>query len=229
MALEHFGTISANKRAIASKGSMKKARQNGEILAVLYGKKEGHNNHSNGHSNNKNGNILLSVHENTFSKIIADQSVMMRIFSLKIDNKAHSVIIKSIQCHPVTGRPIHIDFLEVDKESTVKCFIPIYAVNQEECEQIKRGGIIVMLNNVALIAGPVAKIPEAVKIDVAHLQIGNIVFGKDYKLPDGCKFQRSNLPLVKMIGKRSPKEEAKTEDKTNTASPPPPATEGKGK
>ena len=223
MTLEHFGVISAKKRALSSKGSIKKARKEGEILAVLYGKISG-----------QTENILLFVQSISFEKIIQDPSIMTRVFSLKIENdKNHLVIIKDIQYHPVTGRAIHIDFLEVNDKSIVNCIVPIRAVNQERCEQIKRGGVVVMLHYNIHVVGSPKKMPNSIDIDIQDLKIGDIIFTRNYQLPEGCKFIKDNIPLLKLTGKRiaqnTPTAEATSTPASTTTEATKPVNESKGK
>ncbi len=192
MTLEHCGTILAKKRSLSSKGYLNNARKNGEIPAILYGKIDG-----------LDENIPLILHFNSVEKILKDPSVLTKPFALKIDEgKSHSVYIKEIQFHPVKSSPIHVDFIEVGKKSVVSCIVPIRVVNTERCEQIKRGGVIVMLNYNIRVLGGASEMVKTIDIDAENLKIGDIIFTGDCSLPKGCSFEKSNIPLLKMTGKR---------------------------
>jgi large subunit ribosomal protein L25 len=208
MTLEHFGTITAKKRAVLNKNSLKLARKNGEIPTILYGKISGNSE-----------NIQLFINAPHIEKIIQDPSIMTRVFALKIDEKNHLVLIKDIQYHPVTNHPIHLDFIEVNAKSIAECIVPIRAVNQERCEQIKRGGVIFMLSYNIRVRGLVKKMPNSIDVDVENLKIGDIIFAKNYSLPEGCAFAK-NIPLLKMTGKRVVDAPKKDESATNNATNP---------
>lgn len=50
------------------------------------------------------------------------------VFTLSVEKKSYSVLIQELQKHPVTGKPLHIDFLTVDMKATVHIQIPVKLV-----------------------------------------------------------------------------------------------------
>lgn len=47
------------------------------------------------------------------------------VFTLAVEKKSYSVLIQELQKHPVTGKPLHIDFLTVDMKAEVHVKIPV--------------------------------------------------------------------------------------------------------
>ena len=85
-------------------------RESGAIPAVIYGKDV------------PSTCVMISISDftRTFREVGRNH-----VFTLKVGKDAHPVLIHELQKHPVTGKPLHIDFLTVDMKAVIHVQIPI--------------------------------------------------------------------------------------------------------
>ena len=92
------------------KETAKETRLSGVIPAVVYGKDV------------PSTSIAVGVSE--FTKIFREVG-KNHVIELKVEKKTYSVLVQELQRHPVTGKPLHIDFITIDMKAKVHIQIPI--------------------------------------------------------------------------------------------------------
>ncbi|MFT7086194.1 MAG: large subunit ribosomal protein L25, partial [Vicingaceae bacterium] len=97
-----------SRSEVRKKSALNALRKEGRIPAVLYGGKD---------------NVNFHVGEIAFSKLITTHEVFF--IELNFGDKTTKVVISDVQFHPVTDRPIHIDFMEVFEDKMVTIGVPI--------------------------------------------------------------------------------------------------------
>ena len=80
---------------------------------------------------------------------------------------------KDVQFHPVTDRPLHVDFLRISEHATVTVAVPINFVDEEKSKGLKRGGVLNTVRHELELVCDAAEIPEEIEISLAGLDIGN--------------------------------------------------------
>ena len=93
---------------VRKKSALANLRKEEKIPATLYGGKE---------------NINFHVNEVTFSKLLAKSEVFM--VNLNLGDKQVKTVVREVQFHPVTDRPIHIDFMEVFDDKPITIGVPV--------------------------------------------------------------------------------------------------------
>jgi large subunit ribosomal protein L25 len=108
------------------------------------------------------------------------------IVTLKVGDKKYSVLIHALDVHPVTGVPMHADFLVVPMDKVLEVSVPLVFVG--EMPAAKLGATLLKVLHEVNIAALPADLPHDIKVDVsslaevhAHITIG------DLKLPKGVK------------------------------------------
>ena len=110
---------------------------------------------------------------------------LSHVIELEHKGERQQVIPRDIQFHPVTDRPVHFDLFRVEDGTVVKLAVPVKFKNQDTSVGIKRGGMLnVRRHEVELMALPKA-IPEFIEVDLANVQIGDVVKISSVKLPAG--------------------------------------------
>ena len=81
---------------------------------------------------------------------------------------------------------MHADFFRVEANKAIKVSIPLHFINEETCVGVKLGGgrIQHTVNEVEVLALP-ADLPEFIEVDMAEVQVGEIIHLSDLKLPEG--------------------------------------------
>lgn len=131
------------------------------------------------------------------------------IFSLKSDNSKLNkiaVILRHIQVHPVTRRPIHVDFYAPDMTKPVRVSVELRLEGKPI--GLSEGGVLEhMLRDVEIDVLP-ADIPEFLTIDVGDMGLGDALHVSDLKVPQGVKVV--SLPTLTIATVAVPKEEVLT-------------------
>ncbi|MGC9066353.1 MAG: 50S ribosomal protein L25 [Candidatus Ratteibacteria bacterium] len=165
----------AKTRNSAGKSASRTLRRTGFVPGILYGAGE--------------ENKLLAVDkksaENTL-RHVTSHSVMA---NLEIEHDGEKdilkTIVKEVQTNPITGEILHIDFYHIGKNQPVHLSVPIRLVG--ECPGIKEGGIMEHDLREIEVEGLPDALPEAIELDVSNLKIGESIYVRDIKFPEGIK------------------------------------------
>ncbi len=174
--------LSGNKRAERGTSNAKSLRKEEKIPCVIYGGKE---------------NIHFTVNEIKFEKIVSSPEVYF--VDLDIDGTAIKAIIQSVQYHPVTDRPIHVDFLEVTDKKAVTIKLPVVLTGASK--GVLNGGKLRMVTRKLKVSGLPSALPENVEIDITELKIGDSIKVEEINV-DGLTFLDASNAVVVAV-KRS--------------------------
>ena len=166
-------TLPAEQRERAGKGASRALRRDGRVPAVIYGDKK----------------TPLSVHvdEKSLAKMLSTGHFMNSVIMIDSGGKKHRTLPKDVQFHPVSSRPIHVDFLRIGEHSTVTVGVPVRFDNEEASPGLKRGGVLNIVRHDLELTCDAAEIPEEIHIDLTGLEIGDSVHISQVKLPKGAK------------------------------------------
>jgi large subunit ribosomal protein L25 len=94
---------------------------------------------------------------------------------------------KDVQFHPVTDRPLHVDFLRISEHSKVHVSVPIRFVDEDGSKGLKRGGVLNAVRHELELVCDAAEIPEEIEISLAGLDIGDSLHISAVTLPKGSE------------------------------------------
>ncbi len=166
-------TLPAEQRERAGKGASRALRRDGRVPAVIYGDKK----------------TPLSVHvdEKTLAKMLSTGHFMNTVVMIDAGGKTHRTLPKDVQFHPVSSRPIHVDFLRIGEHSQLTVAIPVRFDDEEESPGIKRGGVLNVVRHELELICDASSIPDEVHVSLAGLDIGDSIHISNVKLPEGTK------------------------------------------
>ncbi|HET9336995.1 MAG TPA: 50S ribosomal protein L25/general stress protein Ctc [Sphingomicrobium sp.] len=166
-------TLPALARDRAGKGASRALRREGRVPAVVYGEKK----------------EPLSVHveEKLLVKMLNTGHFMNSVVMVELDGKANRTLPKAVDFHPVTSRPIHVDFLRIGEHAQVTVAIPVRFDNEEASPGLKRGGVLNIVQHELELICDAAHIPDEIHIPLDGLEIGDSIHISDVKLPEGTK------------------------------------------
>lgn len=128
------------------------------------------------------------------------------IFTLKSDDSKIgnlAVILRDVQVHPVTRRPLHVDFYAPDMTKVVRVSVELKLEGKPA--GIADGGMLEhMLRELEIEVLP-TDIPEQIVADVSGLGLGDALHVSDLKLDKGIKIL--SLPTLTIATVAIPKEE----------------------
>jgi large subunit ribosomal protein L25 len=168
-------TINAKSREDTGKGASRRLRRlTGEVPAILYGGK-------------KDAEKISLLHKD-ITKALENDAVYSSIISLSIDGKAEDTIIKDIQRHPAKQIILHMDFLRVSKTTKLQTRVPLNFINEDICVGVKLGGGLIAHTMTDIEVSCLPKdLPESIDVDMAEVDVGQIVHLSDLTLPDGVE------------------------------------------
>jgi len=95
--------------------------------------------------------------------------------------------MREVQKDHITGRILHIDFLQLVKGHKLTVNVPVELKGRDECKGVKLGGVIdLLLREVAVEVIP-SRIPDSFHVDVSSLGLGAQFHVKDLALPEGVE------------------------------------------
>jgi len=169
--METTATLSAETREQTGKGAARQLRMRGQVPAIYYGP---------GHEPTG-----LSVQPKELIAALSTAQGRNALLTLKIGGKDELAMVQDLQIHPVTRRPVHVDFYRVDPERKIERVVPF--VTEGRAKGVVAGGeLIVIYRELPLRAKP-GQFPARVSVDVTHLEIGDHVKVKDLSLPQGVE------------------------------------------
>ncbi|MGQ0559014.1 MAG: 50S ribosomal protein L25/general stress protein Ctc [Sphingosinicella sp.] len=166
-------TLSAEPRDRAGKGASRALRNSGRVPAILYGEKQPPQ--------------AVHVEERALVRILNSGHFMNSIVMVEVDGEQNRTLPKDVQFHPVTDRPVHVDFLRIAEHAKVTVGVPIRFVNDEGSPGLKRGGVLNAVRHELELVCDAAHIPEEVVIDLAGLDIGDSLHISHVTLPEGTE------------------------------------------
>jgi large subunit ribosomal protein L25 len=164
-------TLPAEARDGLGKGASRALRRDGRVPAVVYGEKK--------------DPLSIHVEEKLLSKMLSTGHFMNSVVMIDFKGKAHRTLPKAVDFHPVTSRPIHVDFLRIGEHTKVHVAVPMRFDNEEESPGLKRGGVLNVVVHELEIVCDAAHIPNEIHISLEGLEIGDSVHISEVKLPDG--------------------------------------------
>jgi large subunit ribosomal protein L25 len=94
---------------------------------------------------------------------------------------------KDVQFHPVSDRPLHVDFLRISEHSSVHVNVPIKFTDEERSRGLKRGGVLNTVRHELELICDAAEIPDEIEISLAGLDIGDSLHISAVTLPKGAE------------------------------------------
>ena len=166
-----------SRSEVRKKSALNALRKEGRIPAVLYGGKE---------------NVNFHVNEIAFSKLITTHEVYF--IDLNFGDKTIKAVISDVQFHPVTDKPIHIDFMEVFEDKPVTIGVPV-AFTGASKGVLAGGKRREKLSKMTLRALP-AHLPEVVTIDITNVKIGGSIKVKDVSVENVECLDNENAVII---------------------------------
>ncbi|MGH7225782.1 MAG: 50S ribosomal protein L25/general stress protein Ctc [Gemmataceae bacterium] len=172
--------ITAERRADQGKGASRRLRRAGKVPAVVYGAGTTAENIQFDHQQ-----LSLAVRNDWFASSILD---------LLVEGKRQKVLLRDLQKHPVKPQMLHLDFLRIDESKPIRVYVSIRFVNKDKSPAAKTSGVVISHNLTEVEVSCLPKdLPEAIDLDLAGLELGDILHTSDLKLPDGVEIPELKL------------------------------------
>jgi large subunit ribosomal protein L25 len=163
--------LKAQARSGVGKGAARALRREGLIPAVIYG--------------DKKAPLPISISYNEAMKSIYAGGFLSHILTLDLDGEKHRVIPRDYQLDVVKDKALHVDFLRVGRGTKLNVQVHVSFINEDQSPGIKRGGVLNIVHHTLDLTVEADNIPEAIIVDLAGLDIGDIIHLSSITLPAG--------------------------------------------
>lgn len=163
--------LDANIREGRSKSSLKEIRDSGAIPAVVYGKQM--------------GSMAISVDAKDLKEILGSVTGRNTLINMDINGGKQTVMVKSLQLDHLHRNINHVDFQQVSKDTKVRTMVSIQLVGTPKGVAV--GGVVQHDLRSAEVECLPSQIPDAIKLDVSEMEIGDALSVSDLNVPEGVK------------------------------------------
>ena len=196
--------LNAEARGDVGKGASRRLRHASKVPAVIYG------------GDVEPSSVVLMAKD--VKKVLENEAFYSQIVTLKVDGADQQVILKDLQRHPASEEAMHMDFQRVSADQAVTTHVPLHFLNEEDCVGVKAGGAITHERVEVSIRCLPADLPEFIEVDMAGVDMGQIVHLSDLNVPanvalvDLMHGEGHNLAVASVITTRATKEEGEDEE-----------------
>jgi len=179
-------TLEAVARDRVGKGAARAVRRQGQVPAVIYG----------------GGQPPQSIAVDLIRArtLIYAGGFKTTLFEINAGGKKIRAIPRDFQLDPVSGVPLHVDFLRVVSGQTITVEVPVHFINEDEAPGIKQGGgtLNIVSHTLALDVAP-DRIPDAIEVDLTGREIGDVIHVSDIKIPAGAYTGEQTDPVANIV------------------------------
>lgn len=166
-------TLSAESRDRAGKGASRALRNSGRVPAVVYG--------------NNEAPLGIHVEEKALMKALMTGHFFNSVVMVDAGQGAVRTLPKDVQFHPVSDRPLHVDFLRISEHAKVTVGVPVHFKDEELSPGMKRGAVLNIVRHELELTCDAASIPDEIVISLEGLDIGDSIHISAVSLPEGAE------------------------------------------
>ena len=157
--------IEAEARERAGKGAARASRRAGQVPAVIYGAKE--------------APTLIQLEPKLVLKELTRGGWRSRLYEVDVGGSTQRALIREVQFHPVTDKPIHVDFQRLAPGQKMRVAVAVHFSGEATSPGLKKGGMLnVVQHTVEVMADP-DTVPEFFSADLGMLDINDNVRWSD--------------------------------------------------
>ena len=167
-------SLAALPRQAGGKGPARAERRAGRVPAIIYG--------------GDRPPSAVSIDGRRLLRLMGQGGFASSLLDVRIEGGgSERVIPKEVQRHPVTGAPLHADFLRVSAESELQVPVAVVFLNEDECPGIREGGVLSVVRHEVELVCLADSLPESISADLSGLGPGDSIRITDLAMPEGCR------------------------------------------
>ena len=126
-------TLTAQPRTTAGRGPARDTRRQLQIPGIVYG--------------NDQEPQMISIERKAVEQELAKPGFFIRPVNLDVGGKKQQVLPRDVQYHPVSDKPLHIDFMRLSPDREIRVAVPVRFLNgsppvQLPPKDVDEGGIV---------------------------------------------------------------------------------------
>ena len=147
---------------------------------------------------------------------IAIRALVSRVVVLQLDGKDVEILVKDSTTDPLTDRILHIDGIAVTDDQVVKVAVPVRPDTKSDSPGLKAGGLLEQMLRRVTIKVAAGQIPEALRVDLTGVKLGQTVYAEAAQLPEGATLvtrpRTAMLTIIKTRGMRRAEATSETDE-----------------
>jgi large subunit ribosomal protein L25 len=163
-------TLEATPRQPEGSRSARRLRRQGLVPAVIYG--------------GDADSVSVQVDVLALRRTLASAGAVV---DLDIDGETSLVIVKDTQRHPVTGVPLHVDFLRVRMDVAIASTVVIELEGGEDAPGAKEGGVLEQVTREINVEALPRDIPDSLTLDVSGMEMNDTLTLEALSVPDNVQ------------------------------------------
>jgi len=188
--------VDAEKRATFGKGANRKLRAKGLIPAIVYGEKR--------------DSIPVAIDPKVLIQILRSDAGANTIFDLQVkgSNETENVMVRDYQLEPLEHSLLHADLIRVAMDHALTLSVQLELVGTPVGVK-QDGGMLDFVSRSIEISCLPSDIPEKIKVDVSHLEIGDLIRAGELQIPDKVTLESAEALVIAHV--EAPKVEEEPE------------------
>lgn len=180
--------LQAQARDQQGKGASRRLRTQGLVPAIMYG--TGQEAES------------IALRHNELVRNLQEEAFYSQIITVDFGGRKESVILRDLQRHPAKPLIMHADLLRIRDDEEVSIHVALHFLNEDTSVGVKEQGGKVSHNLIEVEVSCLPKnLPEFIEVDLAKLELNQILRLSDLKLPEGVSLTQAavgehDLPVV---------------------------------
>lgn len=173
MASTDTASLDLSARSELGSRAMRRLRRAGRVPGVIYG--------------GDGGPVCFEVDARVLRNTLAHSGAVLDV-SLDGAGDAQPVVVKDLQRHPVRGEIMHADLLRIDMKVAIQTMVHVELLGAEEAPGVDEGGVLSQEHREITIEALPGDIPDAIQVDVSHMQINDTLLLSAVTAPNGVTF-----------------------------------------
>lgn len=148
-----------------------------------------------GHGDNR----MVTVREKELMKLLITPKVYL--VEMHIGNEVEKLIIREVQYHPVTDRPLHLDFYRYVEEEPIVMAIPVQI--EGHAAGVQAGGKLKPGIRKIRVRGLAKDLPDQLTVNIDAMQIGDRMHVHELHFDNVEIVETPNLIVVSVLSQRA--------------------------
>jgi large subunit ribosomal protein L25 len=159
--MANITTIVAEARERAGKGAARASRRAGMVPAVIYGAKQ--------------TPTLIQLEPKLVVKELQRGGWRSRLYEVQVGETPTRALIREVQFHPVSDRPIHVDFQRLAPGQKIRVAVAVHFEDEAISPGLKKGGVLNIVRHAVEVLVDPDHVPETFTAKLGALDINDNV------------------------------------------------------
>lgn len=176
--------IKASPRQERGPKYARQMRREGEVPGVVYGNGD---------------NVTITLQERDLLKLLVSPNVYL--VKLELEGKVEDVVVKEVQYHPVSDRPVHVDFYRYVADKPITLSVPVQI--EGHAVGVRAGGKLVQFTRRLRVKGLASAMPNRLTVDVTELGVDKKIVAADLAYEGLTILEPSHTVVVMVRSQRN--------------------------